>query len=89
MNSEIRKLIDMALSDGVLSSKEREIILRKAKSLGEDVDEGPMTLKQEVQMNEPEAAPQPKVQESVTAESVTIDDDDETMSYFAKLAAEQ
>ena len=57
--------------------------------LGEDVDEGPMTLKQEIQMNEPEAAPQPKVQESVTAESVTIDDDDETMSYFAKLAAEQ
>tara|TARA_B100000519_G_C14188760_1_gene412055 strand:+ start:129 stop:1040 length:912 start_codon:yes stop_codon:yes gene_type:complete len=57
--------------------------------LGEDVDEGPMTLKQEIQMNEPEAAPQPKVQESVTAESITIDDDDETMSYFAKLAAEQ
>lgn len=39
MNPEIKKLIDMALSDGVLSSKEREIILRKAKSLGEDVDE--------------------------------------------------
>ena len=61
----------------------------KAKLMRVLGEESEMTLNQEIQMNEPEAAPQPKVQESVTAESVTIDDDDETMSYFAKLAAEQ
>ena len=61
----------------------------KAKLMRVLGEESEMTLNQEIQMNEPEAAPQPKVQESVTAESVTIDDDDETMSYFAKLASEQ
>ena len=61
----------------------------KAKLMRVLGEESEMTLNQEIQMNEPEAAPQPKVQESVTAESVTIDDDDETLSYFAKLAAEQ
>ena len=61
----------------------------KAKLMRVLGEESEMTLNQEIQMNEPEAAPQPKVQESVTAESITIDDDDETMSYFAKLAAEQ
>ena len=61
----------------------------KAKLMRVLGEESEMTLNQEIQMNEPAAAPQPKVQESVTAESVTIDDDDETMSYFAKLAAEQ
>jgi hypothetical protein len=65
-----------------------ELKAKLMRVLGEDVDEGPMTLKQETQMNEPVAPPQPKVQEAVTAESVTIDDEDETMSYFAKLAAE-
>ena len=48
MNPEIQKLIDMALSDGVLSSKEREIILRKAKSLGEDVDEIEIFLENQI-----------------------------------------
>ena len=61
----------------------------KAKLMRVLGEESEMTLNQEIQMNAPEAAPQPKVQESVTAESITIDDDDETMSYFAKLAAEQ
>ena len=48
MNPEIQKLIDMALSDGVLSPKEREIILRKAKSLGEDVDEIEIFLENQI-----------------------------------------
>mgnify|MGYP003735452101 CR=1 FL=1 len=44
MNPEIEKLIDMALTDGVLTDKEREIILRKAEKLGEDIDEVEMIL---------------------------------------------
>ena len=38
MNPEIDKLIDLALADGQITEKEREIILRKAEKLGEDVD---------------------------------------------------
>ena len=44
MNPEIEKLIEMALSDGQLTDKEREIILRKAEKLGLDVDEVEMYL---------------------------------------------
>jgi hypothetical protein len=60
----------------------------KAKLLRVLGEESEPTLKQEVQVNEPEVAPQPKVLEPVTAESVELDDEDDTMSYFAKLAAE-
>jgi hypothetical protein len=39
MNPEIEKLIDHALADCKLTEKEKEVILRKAEKLGEDVDE--------------------------------------------------
>lgn len=41
-------------------------------------------MRQEAQMNEPAPAPM----EPVTAESVPASDDDDTMSYFARLASE-
>lgn len=44
MNPEIEKLINMALADGQVTDKEREIILRKAEKLGIDVDEMEMYL---------------------------------------------
>ena len=44
MNPEIEKLIKMALVDGQITDKEREIILRKAEKLGLDVDEVEMYL---------------------------------------------
>lgn len=44
MNPEIEKLIEMALADGRVTDKEREIILRKAEKLGLDVDEVEMYL---------------------------------------------
>ena len=44
MHPEIEKLIDLALADGQITEKEREIILRKAEKLGEDVDEVEMNL---------------------------------------------
>lgn len=44
MNPEIEKLINMALADGQVTDKEREIILRKAEKLGLDVDEVEMYL---------------------------------------------
>jgi len=39
MHPEIENLIEMALADGVVTEKERAIILRKSESLGEDKDE--------------------------------------------------
>jgi len=44
MHAEIIKLVDIALNDGVLTDKEREILLRKANSLGLDLDEFEMYL---------------------------------------------
>jgi hypothetical protein len=44
MNPEIENLINMALADGEVTEKERGIILRKAESLGLDVDEVEMIL---------------------------------------------
>lgn len=44
MNPEIDKLINLALTDGQVTDKEREIILRKAEKLGLDVDEVEMYL---------------------------------------------
>jgi hypothetical protein len=44
MNPEIEKLIDLALKDGQITEKEREIILRKAETLGLDKDEIEMIL---------------------------------------------
>ena len=44
MNPEIENLINMALADGEITEKEREIIIRKAVSLGMDQDEIAMIL---------------------------------------------
>lgn len=39
MNEELIKFIELCLMDGVISDKEREVILRKAKKIGVDEDE--------------------------------------------------
>jgi hypothetical protein len=44
MNPEIEKLIDLALADGQITEKERNVILKKAAELGVDADEVEMTL---------------------------------------------
>jgi hypothetical protein len=41
---ELEKLIDMALIDGVLSEKEKQILFKKAESIGVDLDEFEMVL---------------------------------------------
>lgn len=46
---ELLELVEMALMDGELSQKEREIILRKAEKLGEDPDEVEMWLEGKLQ----------------------------------------
>jgi hypothetical protein len=44
MHPDIEKLIELALSDGLMTDKEREIILRKAEKLGLDCDEVEMFM---------------------------------------------
>jgi hypothetical protein len=44
MNPEIEKLIDLALADGQITEKERNVVLKKAAELGIDADEVEMTL---------------------------------------------
>ncbi len=44
MHQEIEKLIDLALADGQITEKERNVILKKAAELGVDADEVEMVL---------------------------------------------
>jgi len=66
-----------------------ELKAKLMRVLGEAETAGAYTVKQEAMINEPAPAPQPVSQEPVTAEQVNMaDDDDDTMSYFARLANE-
>jgi len=57
--------------------------------LGQEATAGAYTVQQESMINEPAPAPVMNTAEPVTAEQMSIaDDDDDTMSYFAKLASE-
>lgn len=60
-----------------------ELKAKLMRVLGEEAEAGAPTVQQMNQVNEPAPAP-----EAATAEAVTTSDDDDTMSYFAKLAAE-
>lgn len=60
-----------------------ELKAKLMRVLGEEAEAGAPTMKQEAQMNEPQPAYEP-----VTAENLSLDDEDDTMSYFAKLAAQ-
>lgn len=51
MHPELDKLIEMALADGQVTDKEREIILRKAEKLGFDMDEVEMYLEGKLTTN--------------------------------------
>lgn len=44
MNTEIEKLIELAIADGQITEKERNVILKKASELGVDADEVEMIL---------------------------------------------
>jgi predicted nucleic acid-binding Zn ribbon protein len=51
MNPEIRELIKLATADGIVSDKERAVIMRKATNLGEDIDEVELILNGELALN--------------------------------------
>jgi len=59
MNIELENLIEMALADGIVTEKERAIILRKAEALGEDIDEVEMILDAKLHLTQKAATPPP------------------------------
>jgi len=59
MHPEIENLIEMAFADGIVTEKERAIILRKAEALGEDIDEVEMTLDARLHLMQKAATPPP------------------------------
>ncbi len=63
-----------------------ELKAKLMKVLGEEADMGAPTVVQMNQVNEPAPAPEPAQAAPVTAEEMNSVDDDDTMSYFAKLA---
>ena len=63
-----------------------ELKAKLARVLGEEMSMGAPTMAQESQMNVPAPAPEHRVAEPLNAEEVNLDDTDDTMSYFAKLA---
>ena len=66
-----------------------ELKAKLARVLGESPQAmGAPTMAQESQMNVPAPAPEYKVSEPITAEEMNVTSDDDTMSYFAKLAQE-
>lgn len=62
MHPEIEKLIDLALADGQITEKERNVILKKATELGIDADEVEMVLDGRIHQLE---ANKPKQKEKV------------------------
>ena len=63
-----------------------ELKTKLSSILGEVAGMGAATMAQTAQMNDPVEAPAPQRIEPVTAENIKVEDDDDTLSYFAKLA---
>lgn len=62
MNPELEKLIELALADGILTDKERQVLQRKAQELGVDQDEFEMILDGKLHQLQ---ASKPKLKEKV------------------------
>lgn len=58
-NDKLEELINAALADGVLTEKEKQILFRKAESMGIDLDEFEMVLNARLQKIQRQGAPQP------------------------------
>ena len=65
-----------------------ELKMKLSRVLGEEVSAGANTVKQDTQLGESTPPPEIKSAEPVTAEQMSSQEDDDTMSYFAKLAKE-
>ena len=69
MNDQLEKLIDLALADGILTEKERQVLHRKATELGVDQDEFEMVLEAKLHLANKAAVPPPPPKPIVTPEN--------------------
>lgn len=75
MDAQLEKLIDLALADGVLTDKERQVLTRKALELGVDQDEFEMILDGKLHLAQKAVAPpQAAVAESGMLHSQKVGD---------------
>lgn len=58
MNKELEQLIDLALADGVLTDKEKQVLNKKAETLGVDKDEFEMVLEARLHLRQKVGTPQ-------------------------------
>lgn len=58
-NQELEELIDVALEDGVLTAKEKQVLFKKAKEMGVDLDEFEMVLDSRLAKLKKEKGPKP------------------------------
>lgn len=49
INKEFEELLKVALTDGIITPAERQVLLKKAQSLGVDIDEADMYISAEIQ----------------------------------------
>jgi len=88
MHQDLEKLIATALEDGVLTDKEREILLRKAEKLGEDIDEFEMEL--ESRLSKLNSSKQSNVQNTIVENKVeevkntNLNDDEFSLAVFQR-----
>jgi len=69
-----------------------ELKAKLMRVLGEEATAGSYTIKQEAMINEPAPMLEPRSAEPVTADQLSassLEDDDDTMSYFARLASDE
>ena len=59
-NEQLEKLIEMALMDGELTEKEKQILFKKAETFGVDLDEFEMVLDAKVVEQQKKGAPTEK-----------------------------
>jgi len=58
MNEQLEKLIDLALVDGILTDKEKEVLYKKANEFNVDIDEFEMILNAKLHLKNNEAKPE-------------------------------
>lgn len=62
MNEQLEKYIDLALADGILTDKEKQVLQKKATELGVDQDEFEMVLEAKLHLAQKSTAPPPPSQ---------------------------
>ena len=74
MHQELEKLIDLAIADGILTDKKKQVLEKKREELGVDLDEFEMVLEaklhQRNQVNTQTVFPNPPLEKNSKQEAI-------------------